>query len=55
LQPEIAQNHRRHVVPRSQCRAGHTDEAELQRGTDPVPRSECLANRPPVSIGIPPS
>ena len=50
LLPEMAQNRRRHVVQRSQCLASHADEAKLQGGTDPVPRSECLANGTPVPI-----
>jgi hypothetical protein len=50
LTTKMAQDRGRHIFQRSQCRAGHADEAELQGGTDPVPRSECLADGTPVAI-----
>jgi hypothetical protein len=50
LTTKMAQDGGRYIFQRSQCGAGHTDEAELQGGTDPVPRSECLADGAPVAI-----
>src|ERR1700738_289709 len=44
LPTEMAQNRGRHIFERSQCRAGHAQEAELKGGTDPVPRSESPAH-----------
>jgi hypothetical protein len=46
----MAQNRSRHVFQRSQCRADHADEAELQGDSDPMSRSKCLADRAPVAI-----
>jgi hypothetical protein len=45
----MAQNRSRHIFQRSQCRAGHAEKSELQGGTDPVSRSESLADRAPVA------
>jgi len=50
LTTEVAQDRRRHIVQRSQRRAGHAEEAKLQCDADPVPRPECLANGTLVAI-----
>jgi hypothetical protein len=50
LATKMTQDSCRHIVQRSQSRAGHADEAELQGSTDPVPRPECLSNGTPVAI-----
>jgi hypothetical protein len=50
LTTEMPQDRGRYIFQRSQYRAGHAAEAELQGGTDPVPRSECLADCTPVAI-----
>jgi hypothetical protein len=50
LTTQMAQDRGRYIVQRSQCRAGHAYKAELQGGTDPVPRAECLADGTPVAI-----
>jgi hypothetical protein len=49
LTTEMAQNRSRHIFQRSQCRASQAEEAELQGGTDPVSRSESLADGAPVA------
>src|SRR5277367_3353756 len=49
LTTEMVRNRGRHIFQRSQCRAGQAEEAELQGGTDPVSRSESLADGPPVA------
>jgi hypothetical protein len=49
LTTEMAQNRTRHIFQGSQCRAGHAEESELQGRTDPVSRSESLADRAPVA------
>src|SRR5450755_760651 len=42
LTAEMVQNRSRHIFQRSQCRASHAEEAELQGGADPLSRSESL-------------
>jgi hypothetical protein len=49
LTTEMAQDRGRYILQRSQCGAGHAEESELQGGTDPVTRSECLADRAPIA------
>jgi hypothetical protein len=49
LTTEMVQNRSRHIFQRSQCRAGHAEEAELQGGADPLSRSESLPDGPPVA------
>ena len=49
LTAEMSQDGGRHILQRSQCGAGHAEESELQGGTDPVTRSECLADRAPIA------
>jgi len=46
---DVMQNRSRHIFQRSQCRAGHAEEAELQRGADPLSRPESLADGAPVA------
>lgn len=50
LTPEMAQNRSRHVFKRSQRRTRHTDKAQLKGSTDPMSRSECLADCAPIAI-----
>jgi hypothetical protein len=49
LATQMAKDRCRHIVHRSQCRAGHAEETELQRGADPLSRSESLTDRAPVA------